>query len=165
MPYIIGLSWRSGNLEYGPENTVELVALQPIFEVAEKTTRPILFVSLQYDAGPADWGALPEHLSRLFFVDPMVDHKGDLSEVAAQVAACDLVISTSTTTVQIAGAIGKSTWHLPANGLARGWYWTFNRDKTPWYPSVRQFQRHSRSGAQDQIEDVAQALMELLDSL
>jgi len=164
-PFLVGLSWRSGNAEYGADNTIELDVWQPLLEVARESTRKVLFIALQYDATAADAAKIPEGLRQMFFIDPSVKHQGDLAEVAAQVAACDLVISTSTTTAQIAGALGKPTWHLPATGLARGWYWGFDKDETPWYPSMRQFQRRSRVGVREQVEGIARALRDLLTSL
>ncbi len=157
-PIIIGLAWRSGNADYGPANTIPLSAWQPIFEAARQSHRGVLFVSLQYDADDEDVDELPEQLRPFFHIDPAVNHLGDLAPVAAQVAACDLVISTSTTTVQLAGALGRPTWHLPATGLARGWYWTFDEDETPWYPAMRQFQRRAKADTEDQVERVADAL-------
>jgi Flp pilus assembly protein TadD len=162
-PYVVGLSWRSGNSDYGLANTIPLSAWQPIMHIARASRRSVIFIALQYDASGADAASLPEALRRYFHIDPSVDHLGSVDRVAAQVAACDLVITTSTTTAQLAGALGLPTWHLPATGLARGWYWTFNEDRTPWYPSMQQIQRHQGMGYRDQVTEVAKRLSILLN--
>ena len=64
---------------------------------------------------------------------------------AAQVAAMDLAISTSNTTVHMAGALGVPVWTLlPRTGLPLS-YWFLGRDDCPWYRSMRLF-RQQRQG-------------------
>jgi len=67
----------------------------------------------------------------------------DLDAFAAQVAAMDLIISVSNTTVHMSGALGVPAWvmlntvPLPC--------WLLEGDDNPWYPSVRLF-RQSQAG-------------------
>jgi ADP-heptose:LPS heptosyltransferase len=60
-----------------------------------------------------------------------------LDEYAAAMAATDLLISVDTMAVHCAGSMGHPAWitvpHSPQ------WTWGFDRETTPWYPSVRIF--------------------------
>jgi len=63
----------------------------------------------------------------------------DLDFFAAQIAALDLVISVSNTTVHMAGALGKPVWAL----LQRvpHWWWKMAGTTTQWYPAVQLFRQ------------------------
>ena len=80
----------------------------------------------------------------------------DLDAFAAQVAAMDLVISVSNTTVHMAGALGVPVWvmlHMaPLN------YWMVDRDDSPWYPSARLFRQSEPGRWADVIGRVEDAL-------
>ena len=79
----------------------------------------------------------------LIYQDEEVDSLQSLDDFAAQVAALDLIISTSNTAVHMAGALGKPVWtllrHVP------DWRWHLDRSDTLWYPSMTLF-RQSVSG-------------------
>src|SRR3546814_16287090 len=61
----------------------------------------------------------------------------DLDGFAAQVAAMDMVITTSNTTAHMAGALGRPTWVMLHQGISPHWYWGRDGETTPWYPSLR----------------------------
>ena len=84
----------------------------------------------------------------------------DLDDFAAQVAAMDLVVSVSNTTVHFSGALGIPTWvMLNTSPLA---VWMMDRSDSPWYPSVRLF-RQSEAGVWDNVVgQVAEALREFV---
>jgi ADP-heptose:LPS heptosyltransferase len=68
---------------------------------------------------------------------------GNLDEMAALIAALDLVISVQTATVHLAGALGKPVWvAIPA---VAEWRYLEHGDTLPWYPSARLF-RQDRPG-------------------
>jgi len=72
----------------------------------------------------------------------------DLDDFAAQVAALDLTISTTNTTVHFAGAQDRPVWVLtPARPH---WAWMRAREDSPWYPSLR----HFRQGPAEEWPDV-----------
>lgn len=164
-PFVVSLSWLSGNALYGKRNTIPLEQWLPILQVTQRVNRPIVFIVSQYGYSADEVNAAAEMSGTKIHIDRDVDHSGDLRQVAAQLAASDLVISTSTTTAQLAGALGRPVWHLPATGLACGWYWLTKGDTTPWYPSMRQFRRTERETDGKQIGDVAQALIKHLNDL
>lgn len=67
----------------------------------------------------------------------------DTNELAALIAALDLVISVDNTTAHLAGALGQRCWVLlpkPAD-----WRYGWEGETMPWYPSLRLF-RQTRPG-------------------
>jgi hypothetical protein len=130
----IGLSWRSSNVAYGAQKSLALTDLAPLLQA-----RPDLFwVDLQYGDTAAERAAAGVELWR----DPAVDPLQDLDAAASQVAALDLVITSSNTTAHLAGALGVPTWLLlPAPGFGLLWYWQLDREDSPFYPSVRCFRQ------------------------
>ncbi len=130
---LIGLSWSSRhNFEYGWLKSVALADWAPILQ-----TPGAAFVNLQY----GDWtDTLADIRARTgvdILQDPDVDPLKDMDAFAAQVAAMDLVISVSNTTVHVAGALGVPTWVMLPEGRGRLWYWFNGRTDSPWYSAVR----------------------------
>ena len=81
---------------------------------------------------------------------------GDFTDSAAMVANLDLVISTDTAVVHLAGAIGKPVWTiLPPNP---DWRWLLEREDSPWYPTMRLFRRGHNEPRAAQMARVAKAL-------
>jgi hypothetical protein len=58
-----------------------------------------------------------------------------LDETAAVLAALDLVITVTTATAHLAGALGRPTWVLVPGPSS--WRYLWAGDEMPWYPSVR----------------------------
>jgi len=129
---IVGLSWRSKNERAGEYKSMALPDLAPVLQVPD-----IFFVNLQYGDCDAELAAAREQLGVDIFQDPAVDPLTDMDLFFAQVAAMDLVITTSNTTAHVAGAQNIPAWvMLPATkGLM--WYWFNKRTDSPWYPSAR----------------------------
>ena len=50
----------------------------------------------------------------MIYQDEEIDSLQNLDDFAAQVSALDLIVSTSNTTVHMAGALGKQVWTLLA---------------------------------------------------
>jgi ADP-heptose:LPS heptosyltransferase len=81
-----------------------------------------------------------------------------LDDFAAQIAALDLVITTSNTTAHMAGALGIETWVLLP--MRADWRWQRGREDSIWYPRARLF-RQDRAGDWDGVlERAAAALRE-----
>ena len=56
---------------------------------------------------------------------------------AADLTACDLVVTVSNTTAHLAGALGKPTLLFVPQSRGQLWYWFNDRNDSPWYPSMR----------------------------
>ncbi|MGE0719140.1 MAG: hypothetical protein AB7P02_27090 [Alphaproteobacteria bacterium] len=129
---VVGLSWRSFGTPFAAAKSIPLSLLAPLLEREDA-----LVVSLQYGDCAGDIAALPAHLRHRVHVDPAIDPAADLDGFAAQVAAMDLVVSSSNTTVHVAGALGVPVWALVHRGPPTTPYWHAGRSDTPWYRSAR----------------------------
>ncbi|MCG8545891.1 MAG: tetratricopeptide repeat protein [Alphaproteobacteria bacterium] len=147
---IVGIAWASGNL-LRPERNAPLVLWDPIL------TQPgLTFVSLQYGDHDAEMAETRDRTGVDIFADQEIDQFASLDDFGAQVAAVDLVISITNTTVHIAGALGKEVWTMLP--YRPDWRYQREREDTPWYPHMRLF-RQSRARVWDDVIDrVAGAL-------
>jgi hypothetical protein len=67
----------------------------------------------------------------------------NFSDTAALIENLDLVISVDTSTVHLAGALGKPVWIL--NRFASCWRWLIDRADSPWYPTVKLYRQEKAS--------------------
>jgi hypothetical protein len=109
--------------------SIELSALTPLLDAGAT------FFSLQKDIRPADAAVLARHSG----VIQIADELADFSDTAALMAELDLIISVDTSTVHLAGAVGRPVWillpYLP------DWRWLLDRDTSPWYPTAHLFRQ------------------------
>jgi len=137
---LIGIAWQSGNAETRRQKSTDLMSWRDV--VAHRTAT---FVSLQYGNVLEQLNLMHEQAGRTLFRDPDIDPVADFDAFVHQVAAMDLVISTSNTTVHVAGALGKPVWNLVPRGLGRPWYWFIDRTDSLWYPTMKLY-RQTRPG-------------------
>ena len=85
----------------------------------------------------------------------------DLADTAAVIAELDLVISSCTAPLHLAGALGVRTWAMLP--FAPYFPWLLKRADTPWYPSVRLYRQEQPgrdwSGVVDRIATDLAALV------
>ena len=156
---IIGISWKSENHVVGSFKSVTLEKWAAIFTVPDT-----FFVCLQYGAVKDELVNLKRVLEIDIFHDPEIDPYLSPDQSTAQIAAMDLVISTSNTTVHFAGALSVPVWTMAPQGPGALWYWFSGRDTSPWYPSMRIF-RQSRAGDwSDVVTNIAERLQHWLKS-
>ena len=79
-----------------------------------------------------------------------------LDETAALVAALDLVITVTTATAHLAGALGRPTWVLVPS--VPTWRYMWQGDRVPWYPSMRVLRGHAAGGATALVEETRVSL-------
>jgi len=139
---IVGVSWRSKNDKFGEAKSAALSEWADILQCPNAW-----FVNLQYGECVDELREVKQKLGVDIYVDDAVDSMGDLDDFFAQVAALDLVISTSNTTVHVAGAMNIPTWLLLPRGLGSLWYWFMDREDSPWYPSLRIFRNPNAPGS------------------
>jgi tetratricopeptide (TPR) repeat protein len=63
----------------------------------------------------------------------------DFADSAAAMEEIDLLISSDTSIVHLAGALGRPAWVLLHH--AADWRWLRGREDSPWYPSLRLFRQ------------------------
>jgi len=72
-------------------------------------------------------------------MEDLADGLTDFNETAAALTQLDLLISTDTGTLNLAGALNCKAWAiLPPNPC---WRWRIEGESTPFYPSIRIFRR------------------------
>lgn len=128
---IVGISWRSASPGTGDYKTLPLNLWEPILK-----SPGYFFVSLQYGSLVNEMAASVEKTGVPLFQDHEVDPLNDLDLFAAQVAAMDLVISVSNTTVHFAGALNVPVWTLVPKGKGALWYFS-EGETSPWYPAMK----------------------------
>jgi len=148
---IVGLSWRTRNTPVNESKSADLIGLAPILE-----TPGILFVNLQYGDSRGELTHVKKGLGVEIFQDPEVNPLANMDAFCAQVAAMDLVITTSNTTAHVAGAQNKPVWILLPRSMGLMWYWFLKRDDSPWYPSARLFRATDPDTVKPWWPDVAQ---------
>jgi tetratricopeptide (TPR) repeat protein len=129
---IVGLSWRSKNVEIGEIKSADLALWRDVLLVPGVT-----FVNLQYGDCAQELEKVRASLGVTVVEDDEIDPLRDMDAFFAQVAAMDLVISTSNTTVHVAGSLGVPTWLALLGSPADLWYWFRGRPDSPWYASLR----------------------------
>ena len=150
---LIGISWRSANPAAESEKSTTLADWTDLLSIPD-----LRFVSLQYGHHTPEIEAAKKATGAEIIVDPSVDPLTDLDRFAAQVAAMDLVISVSNTTVHVAGGLGRPVWTLVPASVGRIWYWFLERTNSPWYPSMRLFRQNRGAGWTPVLSEVARAL-------
>lgn len=156
---LVGLSWRSASGPTGRFKSMDLAQWTGFLQIPG-----ITFVSLQYGDCADEIAQVSHATGRTIIADANIDTSGDMDAFAAQVAAMDLVISVSNTTVHVAGAMGTPVWALVPRGPGAHWYWFVNRTDSPWYPSLRLFRQDQRSDWRQPLANVTTELAAWLRS-
>ena len=153
---LIGISWKSTGINqrqtYSKKKKSTLLEhWQPVL-----AQRNCYFINLQYGNIKQELNEFQKHNNLKIHQDKEIDSLSNLDDFAAQISALDLVISTSNTTVHLAGALGKQVWtllpHIP------DWRWTLEREDTLWYPKMRLFRQHRIGDWSDVFQQVKLAL-------
>jgi tetratricopeptide (TPR) repeat protein len=141
---VVGIAWAgSAEHENDLNRSVPFGVLQPLLG-----TPGVHWVSLQIERREQD-GALIDWTSDLH----------DLSDTAALITNLDLVITVDTAVAHLAGALGKPTWLLLP--YAPDWRWMWDRENSPWYPTMRLFRQQTPGDWSSPIQRVAEALHQL----
>jgi ADP-heptose:LPS heptosyltransferase len=115
----------------------------------------IQFFSLQKDLRPGDAGLL-EELPQLIQLGPDIE---TFADTAAIVSLLDLVISSDTALVHLAGALGKPVWVLLQ--FVPDWRWLLDREDSPWYPTARLFRQERIDDWSGVVEKATEELKRL----
>jgi len=127
----VGLVWGGNpNVKNDRWRSPRLAPLLPLLE-----TSGVHFFGLQKGDGRKD---LVGRSMPPSFID-LGEEIQDFSDTAAILSNLDLLITSCTSTVHLAGALGRPTWVLLH--FSADWRWFLKREDTPWYPSVRLFRQ------------------------
>jgi len=148
-PRVWGLSWLSKNADIGAEKSLGLRQLAPLWDHTDAQ-----WVDLQYGDTTLERQSFGLETSHALHKLEEVDNFHDLEGLAALIMACKGVVTTSNSTVHLAGALGQRGALLAPYGKGKLWYWHSVNGHSLWYPSVRIFEQ-SANGNWDQA--IAQA--------
>jgi len=147
----IGIAW-AGNPTFkkDPDRSITLKNILPICSVQEAR-----YFSIQKDLRGGD----AEILSANPQITPLGNELNDFLDTAAAMMSLDLIISSDTSIVNLAGALGRPVWVLLS--FNPDWRWLLDRTDSPWYPTARLF-RQRKSGDWSPVVDEARAGLEKL---
>ena len=133
---LVGISWKSTGI-----NQRRALLKSTMLEdwVSILSQQDYYFVNLQYGDVRGEIEQFQQQTDLMIYQDEEIYPLQNLDDFAAQVSALDLVISTSNSTVNMAGALGKQVWTLLS--YVPDWRWMLERKDTPWYPSMRLFRQ------------------------
>jgi hypothetical protein len=147
----VGLVWAGGDLY--PKNRLRSVPLARLLPVLRLPG--IRFFSLQCGPRAAELKSLPPELQ----VEDLGGRVRDFADTAAAMGQLDLVISVCTSTLHLAGALGRPVWGILAH--APCWRWMLGRTDSPWYPTMTLFRQPRPGDWAGAIAPLVTALREL----
>jgi Flp pilus assembly protein TadD len=149
----VGLTWK-GRPEFGHDRFRSLPSfsvLRPLWDVAG-----VSFVSLQKGVDENVPATADQPMSQLG------SSLGDFAETAAALSAIDLLISSDTAIVHLAGALARPVWLLVPSYHA-DWRWPRQGTHCAWYPKgMRLFHQGADGGWEKTIAAVRDALQVLI---
>jgi Flp pilus assembly protein TadD len=146
----LGVSWLGGVLKTGRNRrSLSLADLRPLLEMPGVTS-----ISVQHGEVTNEVTQFASASQTLVHTFPNVT--ADIDDLAALIAALDLVISVCNTNVHVAGALGKEVWVMAP--FVPLWMYGLKESRMPWYPSARVY----RQGAERRWETVVQAVTRAL---
>jgi Flp pilus assembly protein TadD len=150
----IGIAWQ-GNKDHQADlqRSVRLAAFAPLADVPGVT-----LYSLQKGYGSEQIGELAGRLRVVEFDEPLDETSGPFMDTAAVMHSLDLVISSDTSIVHLAGGLGVPVW--TALSYSPDWRWLLARDDSPWYPSMRLFRQTALGDWGGVFQSMAEALRE-----
>jgi Tfp pilus assembly protein PilF len=131
----VGLAW-AGNPQLKFDH---LRSPRQLSLLAPLADAPVDFISLQKGPPAEQTKNPPKKMNLHDFTSQLTD----FSDTAALVAGLDLVISSDTAVIHLAGALGKPVWTLLP--FIPDWRWQLAGENSPWYPTMRLF-RQPRPG-------------------
>ncbi|MGC4002998.1 MAG: tetratricopeptide repeat protein [Pirellulales bacterium] len=135
----IGIAWRGGQTE--KDRALRSLTRAALVELLKLPG--VTWINLQAGVDEDEFLALQTAAEAPLCDWPEFDLRDDLENLAARIAACDMVISVGNAVVHMAGAVGTPTrCLLPAHA---GWRWGTAERPLAWYADVTVV-RQSRAG-------------------
>jgi tetratricopeptide (TPR) repeat protein len=152
----IGINWQ-GNPRYRGDRHRSI----PLEQFAPLASIPgVRLISLQKGLGTEQIAKASEKLSLTELGAHRDERAGAFMDTAAILMNLDLVISSDTSLVHLAGGLGVPVWlALP---WAADWRWLLNRDDSPWYPTMRLFRQHELGKWEEVFDRMAAEVWELV---
>ena len=153
--YNVGIAWqgkKGGIVDEG--RSFELKNFEKISKL-----KGIQLVSLQKNDGKEQITKFNE-INNIINFDNELDLEHKFIDTAGLMQNLDLVISSDTSIVHLAGSLGIKTWLLVQKYPF--WYWQLDNDKSIWYNSVKIFKQKENSNWKKLFDQIEQELMKEL---
>ena len=143
---LIGLSWKSFNLNFGNEKSIPLDCIKKLIA----NNQNFDFINLQYGDVNYDVNELTKYKN----FEPLmeIDKKNDLNQLFSIIAQCDFVITCSNITAHLSGIINKKCYLLTPFSKGNLWYWHNNESRSSWYESIEIYKQDSLNNWDQLIE-------------
>jgi len=153
----VGVAWQ-GNPEYFRDRyrSIPLGRFEPLAAVPG-----VRLISIQAINGLDQLEALPEGMNVESFGDEIGRNPDGFEEVAGLMANLDLIVSSDTVSVHLAGALGRPVW--VALRFRPDWRWMHGRTDSPWYPTMRLFRQPRHEDWDAVFAEIVEALREKVD--
>jgi tetratricopeptide (TPR) repeat protein len=147
----VGLAW-SGNTGFRKNRAraMTLAELGPLAGVDG-----VRFISLQKGEAAEELRHPPAGMR----VEDFGAELTDFAETAGLMENLDLVISTDTAVLHLAGALGRPVWGMVS--FAPDWRWMRDGEGVPWYPTMRLFRQRERGDWTGVVREIATKLEDL----
>jgi tetratricopeptide (TPR) repeat protein len=127
---VCGLSWRSGNQDFGDKKSIDLDLILNSMPLAK-----CFFIDLQFDSTLTEIEDAVEKYNVDIFQDQSFDRKNDLLKLCELISSCDIVVTVSNTVAHLAGLLGADVLLLLPKGRGHLWYWT-GINMSLFYPTI-----------------------------
>lgn len=145
----VGVVWAGGT-RYPKDHlrSLHLTQLKPLLDVPN-----VAWYSLQVGPKRAELRDLPPSAH----IYDLGGKLKDFRDTASVMCQMDLVVSTCTSALHLAGALGRPTWALLS--FAPCWRWMLRGESTPWYPTMRLFRQKAYQDWGSAIQSLREALI------
>ena len=135
--FLIGISWKSVNDQFGDDKSIKLSELKDILNIPNVT-----FINLQYGDVNDEIKRINKEIKNEIKIIKDIDMLNDIQRMGSVINELDLVVTISNSTAHLSGAIGKDTILMLSKGKGNLWYWIKGDDKkAKWYSSIEIIQQ------------------------
>lgn len=153
-PLKVGINWQGNpGYKWNSRRSASLATFASLARVPG-----VSFYSLQIGESAAEVLNPPPNMMLLDFTQ----HIQDLSDTAALMANLDLIVSTDTSVVHLAGALGRPVWTVLCS--VPDWRWLLTGDRSPWYPTMRLFRQKQQGDWDGVMSEVMRELFKVLEA-
>lgn len=151
----VGIAWQGRPTFRGdPLRSIPLAMFEPLSRV-----EGVRLISLQKVFGTEQLAGVADRFEVVDLAASLDVDGGAFLDIAAAMKSLDLVISSDTAVVHLAGALGVRVW--VALQYAPDWRWLHGRDDSLWYPTMRLFRQTELGGWSDVFDRMAAELARL----
>jgi hypothetical protein len=148
---LVALSWAGAQAyAHDRKRSLSLARLAPL------AASGVTFVSIQKGPRATQAECPPAGLS----IEDLTAENRNFDDTAAILSVVDLLVSSDSSPVHLAGALGRPVWTLLS--FVPEWRWMLHREDSPWYPTMRLFRQPTRGDWAAVLERVARELTALV---